>query len=153
MPLSDREQQVLEQMERALYEEDPRFATTLRGGAEGYARRRRYGLAAAIVIVGLAVVVAGVMLENVPLGVIGFLVMVAGGAYAAAPRRPELGTVQPDGSVRRPSVHPAARAARMRAGLGQAAGPRGGATRVQRPGTFMQRLELRWEERRQRGEL
>lgn len=153
MPLSDREQQVLEQMERALYEEDPRFATTLRGGTQGYARRRRYGLAAAITIVGLAVVVAGVMLENVPLGVIGFLVMVAGGAYAATPQRPALGTVQPDGSVRRPSAHPAARAARMRAGLGQAGGQHGGATRVQRPGTFMQRLELRWEERRQRGEL
>ena len=38
MPLSDHEQRLLEQMERALYAEDPKFATTMRGAD----LRRRY---------------------------------------------------------------------------------------------------------------
>ena len=47
MPLSEEELRLLEQMERALVEEDPKFAstlrgTTLRGGAPpGDPRRRR----------------------------------------------------------------------------------------------------------------
>jgi len=31
MPLSEHEQRLLEQMEKALYAEDPKFATSLRG--------------------------------------------------------------------------------------------------------------------------
>ena len=130
MPLSEREQQLLEQMERALYEEDPRFATQLRSGADGYARRRRYLAAALVGLVGLAVVIGAVTLENIVLGVVGFLVMVAAGAYAVAPQQPRLGTVRPDGSIR-------------------PATPR--AASSPRTGTFMQRLEQRWDARRERG--
>ena len=47
MPLSEEELRLLEQMERALVEEDPKFASTLRGTtlrsppAAGHPRRRR----------------------------------------------------------------------------------------------------------------
>ena len=39
MPLSDHEQRMLDQIESALYAEDPKFASSVRG--EGCARRRR----------------------------------------------------------------------------------------------------------------
>ncbi|HNE89871.1 MAG TPA: DUF3040 domain-containing protein, partial [Actinomycetota bacterium] len=35
MPLSEHEQRLLEQMERALMAEDPKFATSLRHGSSG----------------------------------------------------------------------------------------------------------------------
>ena len=35
MPLSEHEQRLLEQMERALMAEDPKFATSLRNGSSG----------------------------------------------------------------------------------------------------------------------
>ena len=43
MPLSEHEQRLLEQMEKALYAEDPKFATSLqsRGGMVRRLRRRR----------------------------------------------------------------------------------------------------------------
>ena len=41
MPLSEHEQRLLEQMERALYAEDPKFAPSLRSGAAGRASRGR----------------------------------------------------------------------------------------------------------------
>lgn len=147
MPLSEREQQLLEQMERALYAEDPRFASTLGAGADGVRRRRRYLVAAAIILVGLAIVVAAVMLESVWLGVVGFLAMVAGGVHAAQPDKPALGTVQSDGSVRRATASSAhGPAARLR-------GATKGVRQQQGNGTFMQKLELRWERRRERGDF
>ena len=39
MPLSDHEQRMLDQIESALYAEDPKFASSVRGG--GLAPRRR----------------------------------------------------------------------------------------------------------------
>ncbi len=41
VPLSEEELKLLEQMERALVEEDPKFASTLRGTAFRHSARRR----------------------------------------------------------------------------------------------------------------
>ena len=41
MPLSEEELRLLEQMERALVEEDPKFASTLRGTSLRRSARRR----------------------------------------------------------------------------------------------------------------
>ena len=74
MPLSEHEQRLLEQMERALMAEDPKFATSLRHGSSGADRRR---IVAGVIgaLVGLAVLLAGVSTNIVPLGVFGFIVM------------------------------------------------------------------------------
>ena len=40
MALSEREQKLLEQMEQALYAEDPRFATRIRTHGDGSSKRR-----------------------------------------------------------------------------------------------------------------
>ncbi|WP_329194574.1 MULTISPECIES: DUF3040 domain-containing protein [unclassified Streptomyces] len=78
MPLSEHEQRMLEQMERALYAEDPKFATALEGsGLRTYTRRRVYQAVAGIVV-GIALLMTGVIWQSVLwISVVGFLVMLA----------------------------------------------------------------------------
>ncbi|KUI40163.1 DUF3040 domain-containing protein [Mycobacterium sp. GA-2829] len=88
MPLSDHEQRMLDQIESALYAEDPKFASSVRGGTlrAPSARRRLQG--AALFVVGLALLVSGVafkatMIGSFPiLSVIGFIVMFGGVVFA-----------------------------------------------------------------------
>ena len=62
MPLSEHEQRLLEQMERALYAEDPKFATALRGSdlRGRYRRRAAYGAIGRLIVgvVGAALLIA-----------------------------------------------------------------------------------------------
>ncbi|MFC7258303.1 DUF3040 domain-containing protein [Streptomyces lutosisoli] len=75
MPLSEHEQRMLEQMERALYAEDPKFATALEGsGLRTYTRRRVYQAVAGF-LVGIALLMAGMVAVQIWLSVVGFLVM------------------------------------------------------------------------------
>ncbi|MER6996272.1 DUF3040 domain-containing protein [Streptomyces sp. NPDC000410] len=76
MPLSEHEQRMLEQMERALYAEDPKFATALEGsGLRTYTRRRVYQAVAGF-LVGIALLMAGMIVQQIWLvSVVGFLVM------------------------------------------------------------------------------
>ena len=62
MPLSDHEQRLLEQIERALYAEDPKFASTVRTTDLRYFHRRRTVKAALCVALGVACIIAGVVL-------------------------------------------------------------------------------------------
>jgi len=88
MPLSDHEQRMLDQIESALYAEDPKFASSVRGGGlrAPTARRRLQG--AALFVIGLGMLVAGVafkatMIAGFPiLSVLGFVVMFGGVVYA-----------------------------------------------------------------------
>ncbi|HEY3996626.1 MAG TPA: DUF3040 domain-containing protein [Mycobacterium sp.] len=88
MPLSDHEQRMLDQIESALYAEDPKFASSVRGGGlrAPTARRRLQG--AALFLIGLAMLVSGVafkatMIGNFPiLSVFGFIVMFGGVVFA-----------------------------------------------------------------------
>jgi hypothetical protein len=88
MPLSDHEQRMLDQIESALYAEDPKFASSVRGGTlrAPSARRRLQG--AALFVIGLAMLVSGVafkatMIGSFPiLSVIGFMVMFCGVVFA-----------------------------------------------------------------------
>ncbi|WP_405688593.1 DUF3040 domain-containing protein [Streptomyces sp. NBC_00057] len=75
MPLSEHEQRMLEQMERALYAEDPKFATALEGsGLRMYTRRRVYQAVAGF-LVGIALLMAGMVAQQIWISVVGFLVM------------------------------------------------------------------------------
>ncbi len=79
MPLSEHEQRLLEQMERALYAEDPKLATTLRGGGLRGGNRSRLALGVVAVLGGLGLLLAGVASNIAALGVVGFVVLLAGG--------------------------------------------------------------------------
>jgi len=78
VPLSEHEQRLLEQIERSLVDEDPKFASAVRSGSRRSAARRRVLLGVGLVVVGLALMVVGVAV-SVPLGVVGAVVMFAGG--------------------------------------------------------------------------
>jgi hypothetical protein len=128
VPLSEHEQRVLEQMEQALYAEDPRFASNLKSTGQVAAARRRAAVGALVAIAGLGLVVLGVTLQMIWIGGLGFGAMVLGGVWVFSPRpTPKIGAVQQDGSVGKPA----------------------GKGKKQRPsGTFMERLEHRWDKRR-----
>ncbi len=141
MPLSEHEQELLEQMEQALYAEDPKFASQMQG-AGARSARRRYIIGGLGVLVGLGLVLTGIS-TTMWIGAGGFVVMVAAITYAATPprrRKTPLGTVQTDGSIRQ-AAKPAGASRMPRAA--QASRPA-----KSRQGTFMQRLEQRWERRR-----
>ncbi|MEU3254048.1 DUF3040 domain-containing protein [Streptomyces sp. NPDC006997] len=103
MPLSEHEQRMLEQMERALYAEDPKFATALEGsGLRTYTRRRVYQAVAGF-LVGIALLMAGMVAKQVWLSVVGFLVMLGCAVLAVTGWRkaPKPGE-QPSGGGQQP---------------------------------------------------
>lgn len=129
VPLSDNEQRLLEQMERALHAEDPKFASAMRGANRRPGVLRRLMIGGAGIVIGLVVLVLGVAQQQVLLGVIGFVLMLAGTAYAVSSQRRTgpVGVVGAAGNVRA-----AAGGTRRRKG---------------KSGSFMQRLEERWDRR------
>ena len=149
MPLSEHEQRLLEQMEQQLSVEDPKFASAMRGSVARAKARRRIILGALGVLVGLGLVLLGVAQGIVAVGIVGFAVMVAGAWLAITPERRKgpVGAVGPDGTTQphQPKGGPAGRPGkgrRGRKGRGNA-GPSGG--------SFMSRIEQRWERRRDGG--
>jgi hypothetical protein len=82
MGLTDREQQLLEQMERALASEDPRFASALGGPMTNRIATKSIGIAVIGVVIGIASLLAAVTLSIPVLGVLGFLAIVAGFYFA-----------------------------------------------------------------------
>lgn len=137
MPLSEYEQRVLEQMERALESDDPRLATTLQRTT--HRSPLRYVLAGLCVVLGLVLLVIGVASSLTLLGVAGFVLMFAGVVYAfSAPRKkgPQ-GVVNADGTVAPSS---AAHAGESRRATTPSKGP-----------GFLARLEERWDRRRDQG--
>lgn len=88
MPLSDHEQRMLDQIESALYAEDPKFASSVRGGHLRATSTRRRLQGAGLFVVGLAMLVAGVaikatMVAGFPvLSILGFVAMFVGVVFA-----------------------------------------------------------------------
>lgn len=76
MPLSEHEQRLLDQIERALYAEDPKFASTVRSTDLRTHMRRRLRRAAFVLVIGFVLLLAGVV-TNIVVGVAGFVVMLA----------------------------------------------------------------------------
>lgn len=84
MPLSEHEQRLLDQIEQALYAEDPKFASIYRGNDVRTHYRRRVVRSAVGVVVGLGLLLAGVIVPLIPLGVAGFVVMLAAASFGVA---------------------------------------------------------------------
>ena len=163
MPLSEHEQRVLQQMEKALYAEDPRLATTLKSTASRTGHgldRRRAATGVLIAIGGLALVLVGVMSQMIWVGAIGFLAMVLGGAWAARPAHDGAATLTSVGPDGKPRGGPArggprrggpARGGPRRGGPGRGGGPGPKTPRTPKGGTFMDRMEQQWGRRKEQG--
>ena len=137
MPLSEHEQRMLEQIEKALYAEDPKFAHSVRARDPRVHYRRRVILAVIGFLLGVGLLVAGIIIKYIPMGVAGFLVMLTCAMWALTSWRHMTG-LGPRGTPA-----PAAAPVRKRRSRGR-----------DRPDTgqgFMERLEERWR-RRQEGD-
>lgn len=138
MPLSEHEQRLLEQMERALYAEDPKFATSLRSASAGRASRGRAAFGVLVLLGGITLLMLGAILPLIPLGVAGFVVMVIGATLTYLGLR----------------GRPAAAAAEGEAAAGAAPGATAGTAprkASKQSSGFMDRLEDRWRKRRDEG--
>ncbi|MEW2520481.1 DUF3040 domain-containing protein [Actinacidiphila alni] len=130
MPLSEHEQRMLEQMERALYAEDPKFASALEGsGLRTYTRRRVYQSVAGF-LVGIALLMGGMIAKQPWISVVGFLVMLACAVLAVTGWR----------KAARPGEQQQAAAAPGGRRLGRRQQPK--------RGKVMDRIEERWQRRR-----
>ncbi len=76
MPLSEHEQRLLDQIERALYDEDPKFASTVRSTDLRTHMRRRAIKAGVLGIIGFVLLPVGVIADQVIVGLVGFLLMI-----------------------------------------------------------------------------
>jgi uncharacterized membrane protein YdbT with pleckstrin-like domain len=98
VPLSEHEQRLFEQIERSL-SEDPKFASAVRQSDPKFHARRRLILAGLAIVVGLGVMIYGTVANQIPLGALGFLVMLAAAAYAMLAHR-RAGTAGAKGQLR-----------------------------------------------------
>lgn len=76
MPLNEHEQRILDEIEKHLYEEDPKLARAVAKASLGARKRRRQRLAVLAFVVGL-VVMLGSFTRSPLIAGIGFIVMVA----------------------------------------------------------------------------
>src|SRR3954451_12286299 len=89
---------MLEQMERGLCAEDPKFASALEGGGLRTFARRRVYLAIACFLIGIGLLMGGMVAKQTWVSVVGFLVMLACAVLAVTGWR----------KASRPAEHPPA---------------------------------------------
>lgn len=142
MPLSEEELRLLEQMERALVEEDPKFASTLRGTAFRRSARRRAIIAGVCFAGGVAVLMTGAVASIPVLGIAGFVVMLVSATVALASLRGQHRPAAVDPRASHPS----------RGGFTVIdGGRRNKRSRSSSHGSFMDRMNERWNRRRESG--
>lgn len=144
MPLSEEELRLLEQMERALVAEDPKFVSALRGTARRRDARRRAIFAAGFFVVGIAVLMTGAVVANTLVGIIGFVVMLVSAVVALTYWRSRgSATASAAAAGAKPGAGP---------GLSVVDGGKKPKKRSRRPKqshqSIMQRFEERWRRRR-----
>ena len=147
MPLSEEELRLLEQMERALVEEDPKFASTLRGTSLRRSARRRAILAGVVFLVGVTILMTGAITQMPLIGIAGFVVMLGSATVALTAIRGQQAASAP--ADPRTAMHPSR-------GFTVIEGGRPSRPRRQRRtsaghGSFMERMEERWRRRRESG--
>ncbi|CAB4894587.1 MAG: DUF3040 domain-containing protein [Actinobacteria bacterium] len=127
MPLSEHEQRLLEQMERALYAEDPKFATSLRSASIARASRGKAVLGVLVTFGGIGLLVTAMALQVTAVGIVGFAVMLMGAVLVYSAFKTPVVVIDPDAGN---------------------AGNTGSATKPNAPKTsFMDRVEDRWRKR------
>lgn len=151
VPLSEEELRLLEQMERALVEEDPKFASTLRGTSLRSIARRRAIVAGVVFLGGVALLMVGVSVHWA-WGIVGFLVMLGAATFGLAAVRGQR-PAAPGAAQAPASEEEASRLTLLQGGRRERRERR---PRQKRPssrgqGSFMERMEDRWRRRRETG--
>ncbi|WP_300344907.1 DUF3040 domain-containing protein [Nesterenkonia sp.] len=133
MPLSEREQRMLRELEEQLQSEDPSFASSLRDAPVGKFNVRHLVLGLLVAVAGVGVLILGIYQQWIPVGIIGFLIMGAGVYFATTGGATSSGGGSGNGNG------------------GGGSGGSGPRTSAPSPsgGTFMTSLEQKWEQRRQ----
>src|ERR1700739_2222773 len=148
VPLSEHEQRQLEQIEQALYSDYPKLAQSVRSQDPRIHYKRRVVEAAIGFVIGVGLLLAGVISKIIPVGVGGFLVMLACAMWALTSWRHMGGIVSGRGlGVARAPGAPAGPGPRRE-------GRRGRAPRRSRDRSrlgFMERLEERGRRRQEGG--
>ena len=135
MPLTEDEQRQMQEIERALYEDDPKFARRIRAGDPQMRYERKLLQVLLGVVIGLALLAAGASTHLVYIEAAGVMIVaLLSLVWAVVSRRQYVAGVRP---------------ARSRAGTRTATGTkrRLGQTRL---AWMMERIEVRWR-RRQEG--
>jgi len=135
MPLSEHEKRQFEQIEQALRAGDPRFADAVRAADPRVHYKRRVVVAALGFVIGVGLLLAGVVVDVIPISVAGFVVMLGCGLWAVSSYRRMTGRA-PAPARRYGKKRPVAKGRRPRKQAG--------------PG-LMVRLEERWRRRQERG--
>ncbi len=125
MPLSDEEARLLAQLEQSLAAEDPEFASTLRGSKLVAHNRRVAAVCVVGFLAGLALLFGGVVAKETWLGVVGFVAMVAAAYFFVRAWR------------------------RGISGAEEAPGPKPASPKSS--GSFVERMEERWQRRQDEG--
>ena len=146
MPLSEEELRLLEQMERALVEEDPKFASTLRGTTLRQSARRKAILAGVVFVGGVVMLMTGAIAEVPVVGILGFVVMLVSATIGLTVLRGQRGVT--GGEAARPTGSTSRGGFTVIEG-GRTSRPRRQRSSSQKHGSFMERMEERWRRRRE----
>ena len=139
MPLSEHERRQLEQIERALRADDPGFADTVAAADPRVHYKRRVIAAAVGFVIGVGLLLAGVVINVIPVAVAGFVVMLACSLWAVASYQQMIGT-----TTGRVPAKDRGSGEERRAAKGRRAGK-------QARSGLMERLKERWRRRQERG--
>jgi hypothetical protein len=139
VPLSEHEQRQLEQIEQALRAGDPRFADAIQAADPRVHYRRRVIAAAPGFVIGVGLLLAGVVINVIPIAVAGFVVMLACSLWAVTSYRRMTGI-----TTGHAPAQARASGKKRPAATGRRAGKQAGSG-------LMGRLEERWRRRQERG--
>ena len=140
MPLSEHEQRQLEQIEQALYREDPKFGRLVRSSDPRVHYKRKLAQALVGVVAGAGLLAAGVVTHRVYLEAAGAALMLLALVWAVVSWRRHVARVRP--------AKPARAKAKKTKGQARSGPGHSGQTRRAR---MMERMEERWR-RRQEGD-
>ncbi|ETK36345.1 spore wall synthesis complex protein [Microbispora corallina] len=123
MPLSEHEQRLLDQIEQALYAEDPKWANTVRISDPRSHYKRRLVRASVCFALGVVLLMVGAIVPQILLGAAGFVVMLLSCLWGLSSWK------------------------RMNGFGGDSSSPARGRGRRPQRQTFMERMEERWRRR------
>ena len=138
MPLSEHEQRQLEQIEQALYREDPKFGRLVRSRDPRVHYKRKYVQALIGVLVGAGGLAAGLVTHRVCLEAAGAAVLVLSLLWMMVSWRRHVARVRP---------------VQAKATVKAQAGPGSGRPAQTRRARMMERMEERWRRRQEGGRM